>query len=168
MKLWPWGTMTVVVAGTDMFAAGADVVRRVLVICLAHCKPNTYPEECLTRKVRNFHCNSNCNSNTGTTYCHRSSPSKKLCIGRRVGRRAQTIIRLDNKPVVSQSCIFNSHPVKAPHMAPLVMHYELSFDRSWGWSSGIVGVPSVARRGFETACNDFFIFALASIAEIPL
>ena len=61
----------------------------------------------------------------------------------------------------------NSHPIAAPHMSPLVMHYELSFIRSWGWSSGIVGVPSEARRGFESACNDFFIFALASIAEIP-
>ena len=62
----------------------------------------------------------------------------------------------------------NSHPVMVLYMAPLVMHYELSFNRSWGWSSGIVGVPSVARREFElTCCNDFFIFVLASIAEIP-
>ena len=63
--------------------------------------------------------------------------------------------------------ILNSHPAKAPHMAPLVMHYNLFRNRSWGWSSGIVCVPSLARRGFETACNDFFIFALVSIAEIP-
>jgi len=45
-------------------------------------------------------------------------------------------------------------------MAPLVMYYELSFNRSWVWSSGIVGVPSVARRGFESACNDFFLSRL--------
>ena len=50
----------------------------------------------------------------------------------------------------------NSHPVMAPHMTPLVMHYGLSFGGSWGWSSGIVGVPSVEHRGFKTACKDFF------------
>ena len=61
----------------------------------------------------------------------------------------------------------NWHPGMAPYMAPLVMHDELSFNRSWGWFSGIVGVPLVARREFESACNDFFIFALVSIAEIP-
>ena len=52
-------------------------------------------------------------------------------------------------------------------MAPLVMHYELSSDSHWGWPSGIVCVPTLARRGFETGCNDFYIFALASVAEIP-
>ena len=52
-------------------------------------------------------------------------------------------------------------------MAPLVMHYELSPNSHWGWPSGIVCVPTLARRGFETGCNDFFIFALASIAQIP-
>ena len=61
----------------------------------------------------------------------------------------------------------NSHPVMVLYMAPLVMHYELSFNRSWGWSSGIVAVPSMARHEFESACNDFSIFALVSIAEIP-
>ena len=60
-----------------------------------------------------------------------------------------------------------SHPVKAPHMAPLVMHYELYLISHWGWHSGIVCVPTLAHRGFETDCNDFFMFALASIAEIP-
>ena len=63
--------------------------------------------------------------------------------------------------------LVNSHPVKVPHMAPLVMHYELSFNRSRGFSSGIVGVPSQARRGFESVCNTFFIFGLASIPDIP-
>ena len=33
--------------------------------------------------------------------------------------------------------------------------------------STVVSVPSLARRGLETACKDFFIFALASIAKIP-
>ena len=61
----------------------------------------------------------------------------------------------------------NSHPAKAPHMVPLVMHYELSSSTHWGWPSGIASVPTSARRGFETVCNDFFIFALDSIAEIP-
>ena len=46
----------------------------------------------------------------------------------------------------------------APYMAPLVMYYELFPNRSWGWSSGIVGVPLVARREFESACNDYFYF----------
>ena len=45
------------------------------------------------------------------------------------------------------------------------MHYELSSNSHWG--SGRSCVPASARRGFETSCNDFFIFALASIAEIP-
>ena len=70
-------------------------------------------------------------------------------------------------PAIWISLSLNSHPVAAPHMAPLVMHYELFFTRSWSWSSGIFSVPSLARRGFETVCNDFFIFALALIAEIP-
>ena len=61
----------------------------------------------------------------------------------------------------------NWHPGMAPYMAPLVMHDELSFNRSWGWFSGIVAVPLVARREFESACNDFSILALVSIAEIP-
>ena len=54
----------------------------------------------------------------------------------------------------------SSHPVKAPQMAPLVMHYEFLFDHSWGWSSGIVCVPSSARRGFKTTCNDFLFSRL--------
>ena len=61
----------------------------------------------------------------------------------------------------------NSHPVFAPHMAQLVMHYELSSNSHWGWPSEKSCVPMLARRGFETGCNDFFIFALVSIAEIP-
>ena len=63
--------------------------------------------------------------------------------------------------------LLNSHPAEAPYMAPLVMHYELSQNSHWGWSSGKVCVLTVARQGFEIDCNDFFIFALASIAEIP-
>ena len=63
--------------------------------------------------------------------------------------------------------LVNSHPVMAPYMAPLVMHYELSLNSQWGWPSGRSCVLSLVCRGFETACNDFFIFALASIAEIP-
>ena len=31
---------------------------------------------------------------------------------------------------------------------------------------GLAGVLSLACRGFETHCNDFFTFALASIGEI--
>ena len=54
----------------------------------------------------------------------------------------------------------DSHPVAAPHMAPSVMHYELSVNSSWGWSSGNVGVPSVERRGFKLACNDFLFSRL--------
>ena len=62
---------------------------------------------------------------------------------------------------------FNSHPVFAPHMAQLVMHYEHSSNSHWGWPSRKFCVPTLARQGFETGCNAFFIFALASIAEIP-
>ena len=63
--------------------------------------------------------------------------------------------------------MINSHPVNAPYMAQLVMLIFFEVRNSWGWSSGIVSVPPLARRRFETACNDFFLFALASIAEIP-
>ena len=44
--------------------------------------------------------------------------------------------------------------------------FELRNHR-WGWASGTVRVLSLARRGFETDCNDFFVFALALIAQIP-
>ena len=67
-----------------------------------------------------------------------------------------------------RSPFVNSHPAKAPYMAQLVMHYELSSTSHWGWPSGIVCVLTLARRGFETGCNNFFIFALASIAEITM
>ena len=62
----------------------------------------------------------------------------------------------------------NSHPAKAPHMAPLVLHYKLSLNSHWGWPSRIVCVSTLARQGFKTGCNDFFIFALALIVEIPM
>ena len=50
-------------------------------------------------------------------------------------------------------------------MAPLVMAYKLSLNSHW--ASGKSCGPTLARRGFETGCNDFFIFALALIAQIP-
>ena len=63
--------------------------------------------------------------------------------------------------------MINSHPATAPYMAPLVMDHELSSDSHWGWPSGKSCVPLLARRRFKTACNNFFIFVFASIAEIP-
>ena len=62
---------------------------------------------------------------------------------------------------------FNSHPVNAPYMAQLIMPIFGHRDRSWGRPSGLTrGMPFVCRR-FESSCNDFSFFALASIAEIP-
>ena len=48
-----------------------------------------------------------------------------------------------------------SHPVKAPYMALLVMHYERSQNSHWGWPSRKVCVPALARRGFKSGRNDF-------------
>ena len=67
----------------------------------------------------------------------------------------------------SWSTRINSHPVNAPYMAQVCNAYFFRLRNGWGWSSGIASVPPLARRRFETVCNDFFIFALALIAEIP-
>ena len=61
----------------------------------------------------------------------------------------------------------NSHPVNVPYMAQLVMVIFGLRNCSWGRPSGLtLGMPW-ACRGFETACNGYFVFPLASIAEIP-
>ena len=63
--------------------------------------------------------------------------------------------------------LINSLPVNAPYMAQLVnTTFELR-NRNWGWHDGLTCGLSRACRGFKTGCNDFFVFALPSIAEIP-
>ena len=54
----------------------------------------------------------------------------------------------------------NSHPVVAPHMAPLVMHYELFCNRSWGWSSGTTCVLSLGVKGSKRLVTTFLFSRL--------
>ena len=54
----------------------------------------------------------------------------------------------------------NSHPGNAPYMAQLVMFTFELLNRNLGWSSGKFCVPSLVRRRFETACNDFLFSRL--------
>ena len=61
----------------------------------------------------------------------------------------------------------NSHPVNAPCMAQLIMPIFGLRNRSWGRPSRLTRGMPFACRGFKTVCNDFFVFALALIAEIP-
>ena len=52
-------------------------------------------------------------------------------------------------------------------MAQLIMLIFGLRNRSWGWPRGLTRRIPRACGEFETVCNDFFVFALASIAEIP-
>ena len=63
---------------------------------------------------------------------------------------------------------FNSHPVMTPYMTPFSNALFKVCNFSWGWPSGIDRILSLVRNGFETACNIFFVFALALITQIPL
>ena len=54
------------------------------------------------------------------------------------------------------------------HTGPMCNTFFGLRNHRWGWASGTVRLISPARRGFETDCNDLFIFALASITEIPM
>ena len=63
--------------------------------------------------------------------------------------------------------LLNSHPVNAPYMAQVIMPVFGLRNRSWGRPSGLTRGMSFACRAFETVCIFCFVFALASIAEIP-
>ena len=97
----------------------------------------------------------------------RHAPLACLARDLRSGGAAATVRGATKTRVGATLISLNSHPVFAPYMAQLVMLYELSSNIHWGWPSGNSYVPTLVRQGFETGCNDFFIFALATIAEIP-
>ena len=93
---------------------------------------------------------SHANWNTSTT------------VDRTLSKPASVVdLHSNNQTPIFMGESINSYPVKVPHTVSLAMHYKLFRHRTiWGWSSGIVSVPSLARGGFKTACNDFLFSRL--------